>query len=86
MSALQLYNTASVSVGSSYEINDNLVATASYDYDSSGNRLVSSSKGMFASLSWVRDSGLTLTGYGTVGLSSGSPGVGAGLLISYGLN
>ena len=85
-STLQLYNTTSVSFGSSYEISDNLVATASYDYDSSGNRFVSSSKGLFGSLSWVRDSGITLTGYGTVGLSSGSPGVGAGLLISYGLN
>ena len=83
---LQLYNTASVSVGTSYEISDNLVATTSYDYDSSGNRLVSSSKGLFGSLSWVRDNGITLTGYGTVGLSSGSPGIGAGLLISYGFN
>lgn len=74
-----LYDTTSVSVGTSYEISDNMVATASYDYDSSGNRLVSSSKGLFGSLSWVRDNGITLTGYGTVGLSSGSPGVGAGL-------
>lgn len=83
---LQLYNTTSVSVGTSYEISDKLVAVASYDYDSSGNRLVSSSKGLFGSLSWVRDNGMTLTGYATVGLSSGSPGVGAGMLVSYGLN
>ena len=83
---LQFYNTTSVSFGTSYVISDKLVAVASYDYDSSGNRLVSSSKGLFGSLSWVRDNGMTVTGYATVGLSSGSPGVGTGLLVSYGLN
>lgn len=83
---LQLYNTTSVSAGTSYEINDNLVATASYDYDSSGNRLITSSKELFGSLSWIRENGLTLTGYTTLGVSSGSPRIGAGMLISYGLN
>jgi len=83
---LQLYTTTSASVGTSYTISDKLVAVASYDYDSSGNRLVSSSKGLFGSLSWIRDNGMTVTGYATVGLSSGSPGVGTGLLVSYGLN
>ncbi|MBV9549955.1 MAG: hypothetical protein JO256_09830 [Alphaproteobacteria bacterium] len=81
-----LYNTASVSVGTSYEISDDLVAVVSYDYDSSGDQLVSSSKALFGSLSWVRSDGITLTGYSTVGLSSGSPAFGAGLLLSYGLN
>jgi hypothetical protein len=81
-----LYNTTSVSAGSSYELSDNLVAVASYDYDSSGNRFITSSKELFGSLSWIRDNGITLTGYGTTGLSSGSPRLGAGLLISYGFN
>jgi hypothetical protein len=81
-----LYNTTSVSAGTSYEVSDNLVAVASYDYDSSGNRFITSSKEVFGSLSWIRDNGMTLTGYGTAGLSNGSPRFGAGLLISYGLN
>ncbi len=81
-----LYDTTSVSVGTSYEISDDLVAVASYDYDSSGNRFISSSKDLFGSLSWVRSNGMTLTGYGTIGLNSGSPDVGAGMLVSYGLN
>jgi hypothetical protein len=83
---LELYNTTSVSAGTSITLSDDLVAIVSYDYDSSGNRLVSSSKEIFGSLSWIRTGGLTLTGYGTVGLSEGSPGLGAGLIISYGLN
>jgi len=37
-------------------------------------------------LSWIQNDKLTLTGYGTVGLSSGSPDVGIGFLVSYGLN
>jgi hypothetical protein len=84
--AYQLENTASVSAGSSLELGDGLVAVVSYDYDSSGTRLVASSKELFGSLSWIRGNGMTLTGYGTVGLSSGSPGIGAGLLVSYGFN
>jgi hypothetical protein len=82
----QLYDTTSVSVGTSYEISDNLVAVASYDYDGSGTPLVTSSKEIFGSLSWIRSGNVTLTGYATVGLSAGSPGIGGGLLLSYGFN
>jgi hypothetical protein len=81
-----LYDTTSVSVGTSYEISDNLVAVASYDYDGSGTPLVTSSKEFFGSLSWIRDNGITLTSYATVGVSGGSPGIGGGLLLSYGFN
>jgi hypothetical protein len=82
----QLYDTTSVSAGTSLELGSNLVAVASYDFDSASTPLVVASHEMFGSLSWIRDDGFTLTGYGTAGLSSGSPAVGAGLLISYGFN
>jgi hypothetical protein len=84
--AFKLYNTTSMSAGTSLELSDNLVAVASYDFDSASTPLVAASHELFGSLSWIRDNGLTLTGYGTVGLSTGSPDIGAGLLVSYGLN
>ena len=82
----RLYNTTSISAGTSLELSDNLVAVASYDYDSASTPLVPASHELFGSLSWIRDNGLTLTGYGTVGLSTGSPNIGTGLLVSYGFN
>ncbi len=79
-----LNDTTSVSVGSSYELSKNFVAIASYDFDSSDSPLVPPAHELAASLSWVREGGITLTGYGTVGLSAGAPDMGAGLLVSYG--
>ena len=58
----------------------------SYDYDSADAPLVTARHELFGSLSWMRDDSITLTGYGTVGLSAGSPDIGVGLLVSYGLN
>jgi len=81
-----LYDTTSVSAGSSYEISSNLAAVVSYDFDSADSPLVPGGHELAGSLSWIRDDRWTLTGYGTVGLSAGSPDVGAGILISYGLN
>jgi hypothetical protein len=81
-----LYNTTSVSAGTSLEISRNLVALASYDYDSADTPLVPAGHELLGSLSWIRDDRVTLTGYGTVGLSAGSPDVGVGFLISYSLN
>jgi hypothetical protein len=81
-----LYNTTSVSAGTSLEISRNLVALVSYDYDSSDTPLVPAGHELLGSLSWIRDDRVTLTGYGTVGLSAGSPDVGVGFLISYSLN
>jgi hypothetical protein len=80
------YDTSSVSVGASYVLNENLVAVASYDYDSPDAPQVKGGHELMGSLSWIRDNNVTLTGYGTVGLNSGSPDVGVGFLISYGLN
>ena len=68
------------------EISEDLVAVASYDFDTASTPLVSASHELFGSLSWIRDDRVALTGYGTIGLSSGSPSVGGGLLLSYGFN
>jgi hypothetical protein len=81
-----LYNTKSASAGTSLMLSDHLVAVASYDYNSADSPQVPAGHELFGSLSWVRDDRITLTGYGTVGLNAGSPDLGVGLLISYGLN
>lgn len=81
-----IYDTTSVSVGTSVELRDDLVATASYDFDSADSPQVPAGHGLFGSLSWIRSDRVTLTGYATVGLSAGSPDLGAGLLLSFGLN
>ncbi len=81
-----LYSTTSVSAGTSLEITKNWVAVASYDYDSSDTPLVPAGHELLGSLSWIRDDRVTLTGYGTAGLSAGSPDFGVGFLISYRLN
>jgi len=81
-----LYSTTSVSAGTSLEISKNWVAVASYDYDSSDTPLVPAGHELLGSLSWIRDDRVTLTGYGTAGLSAGSPDFGVGFLISYRLN
>jgi hypothetical protein len=85
-SGFSLNNTTSVSAGTSLELSDNLVVVASYDYDSADSPLVVAGQELFGSLSWVRDDRITVTGYGTLGLTSGSPDVGLGFLISYGVN
>jgi opacity protein-like surface antigen len=85
-SGFTINNTTSVSVGTSVELSDSLAAVASYNYDSGDSPLVAASQGLIGSLSWVRSDSTTLTGYGTVGLSSGSPAVGAGFLVSYAFN
>jgi hypothetical protein len=78
-----LNNRVSISAGTSMELNDHLVAIVSYDHDSASSRLVGTSQEAFGSLSWIFSDRVTLTGYGTAGLSSGSPEVGGGLIISY---
>ncbi len=84
--SFELYNPTSVSAGTTLELSSNRVALASYDFDSASTPLVPASHELFGSLSWVRDNGITMTGYGTAGLSSGSPSIGAGFLISYNWN
>ena len=84
--AYSLKNTLSLSVGTSYAWTDSLIAIASYDYDSASSPLVASSKDLFGSLSWLVNDKITLTGYATNGMSTGSPKVGAGLIVTYGFN
>jgi hypothetical protein len=79
------YNTTSVSAGTSLMLSDKLVAVASYEYDSADSPLVPAGHQLFGSLSWICNDRITLTGYGSAGLSAGSPDFGAGFLISYGL-
>jgi hypothetical protein len=78
--------TTSVSVGTSLELSDDLVAIASYEYAGSSTSLVDASHELFGSLSWLFDSKVTFTSYGTVGLSTGSPNIGGGMLLSYAFN
>jgi len=80
------YDTSSVSNGTSYVLNQNLVVVASYDYDSPDAPQVTGAHELMGSLSWIRNDRMTLTGYVTTGLSSGSPDYGIGFLVSYGLN
>jgi hypothetical protein len=84
--SFDLYNTLSVSVGTSFEISDSLVAIASYDFDSASTPLVPASHALFGSLSWIATDNITLTGYSTGGLSSGSPDISGGFIVRYGLN
>lgn len=80
-----LNNVASVSLGTSIELEEDLVAIASYDFASESSPRVDTSQDLFGSLSWIATDKLTLTGYVTTGLTSGSPNIGSGLLVSYGL-
>ncbi len=80
------YDTSSVSVGTSYTLNDQLVAVVAYDYDSPDAPQTTGGHELMGSLSWIYNDRLTLTGYGTTGLSDGSPDYGIGFLVSYGLN
>jgi hypothetical protein len=84
--AFSLKNTTSLSTGTSYELTDSLIAIFSYDYDSASSPLVSSSQELFGSLGWIVNDEFTLTGYATSGLSSGSPKIGAGFILTYGFN
>lgn len=68
-----LNDNVSVSAGTSYELSKNFVAIASYHFNSPDLPLVPVAHELFGSLSWVRGGGVTVTGYGSVGLSAGAP-------------
>ena len=73
----------SFSVGTSYQLNDKLVAIASYDFDGSISSSLADAQQLFASLSWLATDEISLTAYVDHGLSSGAPTVGTGLLVSW---
>lgn len=81
-----LYNTVSIAIGTTIELDKSLVAIISYDQDSASAPQVGASREILGSLSWILSDSTTLTGYGTAGLSSGSPSVGTGLIVSYTFN
>jgi hypothetical protein len=84
--AFVLYDTTSISAGTTLELTDTMVAAVSYDWDSASTPLVPASHELFGSLSWVGNNDITVTAYTTAGLSDGSPNIGGGLVLSYGFN
>lgn len=58
------------------------VAILSYDYARASSRLAEDSHELFGALSSPVSDRFTLTGYGSAGLSQGSPDVGVGLLMT----
>lgn len=73
----------SFSVGTTVQLDDKLIAIASYDFDGSISRSLADAQQLFASLSWLATDEISLTAYVDDGLSSGAPKVGTGLLVSW---
>lgn len=73
----------SFSVGTTVQLDDKLVAIASYDFDGSISRSLADAQQLFASLTWLATDEISLTAYVDDGLSSGAPKVGTGLLVSW---
>jgi hypothetical protein len=73
----------SFSVGTSVQLDDNLIAIASYDFDGSISSTLADAQQLFGSVSWLFNDRWTFTVYAEAGLSSGAPGVGTGLLVSW---
>ena len=77
-----LRNTATVSAGASVTLG-RLVAIGAYDYAGATSRLGFESHSLFAALAAPVAKQVTLTGYGSVGLSRGAPDYGIGLLATF---
>jgi hypothetical protein len=73
----------SFSVGTSFQLDDNLVAIGSYDFDGSISTSLADAQQLFASVTWLATDDISFTAYAEDGLSSGAPKVGTGLLISW---
>ena len=81
--AYSLNSAPQFSVGTSYQITDNIVATASYDFNGAITPTLSDAQQIFAAGSWVYDDSLTFTVYAEYGLTAGAPSQGTGLLVSW---
>lgn len=79
---LNLRNSVTASVGSSFVLGKSLIAIASYDYSGRTSALSYESHSLFGALAGNVTKRLLLTGYGTVGLSRGAPDYGVGLLVT----
>jgi opacity protein-like surface antigen len=71
------------SVGTSYQVTSNIVATASYDFNGAITPTLSDAQQIFAAGSWVWDDSLSFTVYAEYGLTAGAPSEGTGLLVSW---
>ena len=81
--AYPLDSAPSFSVGTSVQLDDNVLAIASYDFNGSISSASADSQQLFGSVSWIINNSLTLTAYAELGLSSGAPAQGTGLLVSW---
>jgi hypothetical protein len=79
---LNLRNSVTTSVGSSFVLGKSLIAIASYDYSGRTSALSYESHSLFGALAGNVTKRLLLTGYGTLGLSRGAPDYGLGLLLT----
>jgi hypothetical protein len=77
-----LRNTATVSAGASVALGS-LVAIGAYDYAGATSPLGFESHSLFGALAAPVAKQVTLTGYGSVGLSRGAPDYGVGLLVTF---
>jgi len=81
--AYSLNSAPQFSVGTSYQITDAIIATASYDFNGAITQTLSDAQQIFAAGSWVYDDSLTFTVYAEYGLTAGAPNQGTGLLVSW---
>jgi hypothetical protein len=77
-----LRNTATVSAGASVTLG-RLVAIGAYDYAGATSSLSFESHSLFGALAAPVGKQVTLTGYGSIGLSRGAPDYGVGLLVTF---
>jgi hypothetical protein len=81
--AYSLNSSPSFSVGTSVQLYDQLLAIVSYDFDGSISQSLADSQQLSGSLSWVFNDSWTLTAYVELGMSSGAPTQGTGLLLGW---
>ena len=60
-------------MGTSYQVTDHIVATASYDFIAAITHSLSDAQQLFAAGSWVYDDSLSFTVYAEYGLTAGAP-------------
>jgi len=81
--AYSLNSAPQFSVGTSVQIADDIVATASYDFNGAITPTLSDAQQLFAAGSWLFDDSLSFTVYAEYGLTAGASSQGTGLLISW---
>jgi hypothetical protein len=82
-SAYSLSSAPQFSIGSSVQLTDKFVATASFDFNGAISSSLADAQQLFASGSWLCSDSLSFTVYAETGFTSGAPSVGTGLLIGW---